>query len=88
MNIDLSHVRNPLMGWDIQVTVKADAGEKITSARIDVNGLPEFDQQLSTPLNTWQKTLVRQGNFPGENRVLVTVTNDKGEQTTDEDDWE
>lgn len=47
MNIDLSHSRNPLIRWDIQVTVKADTGETITSARIDVNGFPEFDQQIS-----------------------------------------
>jgi len=88
MNIDLCHVRNPLIGWDIQVTVKADVGEKIASARIDVNGFPEFDQQLPTPLNAWHKTLVQQGTYPGENKVLVTITNDQGEQTTDEDDWE
>ena len=88
MNIDLSHMRNPVIGWDIQVTVKADVDEKIASARIDVNGFPEFDQQLPTPLNAWHKTLVQQGNYPGENKVLVTITNDKGEQTADEDDWE
>lgn len=88
MNIDLAHARNPLMGWDIEVTVKADSGEKITSARIDINGFSQFDEQLSTPLNIWHKTLVQQGTYPGDNKVLVTITNDKGEQTTDEDDWE
>lgn len=88
MDIELSHSRNPLLGWDIQVTVKANAGETIASARIDVNGFPKFDQQISPPLNKWQKTLTQQGQYPGENKVLVAITNDKGDQATDEDEWE
>jgi hypothetical protein len=88
MDIDLSHSRNPLLGWDIEVTVKADHGETITAARIDINGFSEYDQEISPPVNKWQKSLRQQGQFPGENKVLVTITNDKGEQTTDEDDWE
>jgi hypothetical protein len=88
MDIELSHLRNPLLGWDIQVTAKADDGETITAARIDINGFPEFDQQISPPLNKWQKSLTQQGQYPGENKVLVTITNDKSERTIDEDEWE
>jgi hypothetical protein len=87
MDITLSHAKNPLIGWDIAVIVKASIGETITMARIDVNGFPEFDEQLPNPLNQWQKNLTQQGTFPGDNKVLVTITNDKGERTTDEDDW-
>ena len=39
-------------------------------------------------MNQWQKTLTQQGAYPGENRVLVTITNDKDEQIADEDEWE
>jgi len=88
MDITLSHSRNPVLGWDIQVVVRADNQETITAARVDVNGFPEIDQQISPPLNKWQKSLTQQGQFPGDNKVLVTITNDKGELTTDEDDWE
>ena len=61
MDIALSHARNPVLGWDIQVTAKAGDGETITFARIEVNGFPEFDQQVSPPLDKWQKTLIQQG---------------------------
>lgn len=88
MDITLVHARNPLLGWDIQASVKAADGERITAARIEVNGFTRFDQQLSVPLNLWQKTLTQQGTYPGENKVLVTITNDKAEQITDEDEWE
>jgi hypothetical protein len=88
MDIDVTHLRNPVLGWDIQSTAKAAAGETITAARIDVNGSPVYDRQISPPVNKWQRTLTQQGQYPGENKVLVTITNDKSEQTKTQDEWE
>ena len=88
MDVDVSHSRNPVLGWDIQVTAKAAAGETITAARIQVNGSPDYDRQVSPPVSTWRRTLTQKGQYPGENKVLVTITNDKGEQTKVQDEWE
>jgi len=88
MDIDVKHSRNPVLGWDIQVTAKAAAGETITAARIEVNGSPEYNRQISPPVNKWQRTMTQKGQYPGENKVLVTITNDKGEETKDQDEWE
>ena len=87
MDVEVVHAKNPLAGWDIHVTAVAADGETITFARIDVNGFPEWNQTISPPLKKWQKTLSQQGVYPGGNKVLVTVVNDKGDQTRDEDDW-
>lgn len=88
MKIDLSHSKNPAVGWDIQVVATADVGEKISFARITVNGFPELQENVDPQVEKWQRSLTQQGQFPGENKVLVTITNDKEEDTTDEDEWE
>jgi hypothetical protein len=38
-------------------------------------------------LSSWQKQLTQQGQFPGDNKVQLIVTNDKGEDSTAEDEW-
>ena len=88
MKIDLAHSKNPAIGWDVQVAVTADAGETITNARIEVNGLPKVDEKFPAPLSRWQRTLQQQGQYPGENKVLVIVTNNKGENINGKDEWE
>jgi hypothetical protein len=87
MDIDIGHERNPLMGWDVTVVVNADKSEKITFVRIDVNGFPEVKESVDPPVNRWRKSLTQQGNFPGDNKVLVVATNGNGEQSSAEDQW-
>jgi hypothetical protein len=87
MDGTLSHTKNPLMGWDICATAKADKGEKITRVQIMVDDFPELDKSFPAPLNSWTDTLIQQGEYPGDNTVRLIVTNDKAEDSEYEDSW-
>lgn len=87
MKVDLSHVKNPTIGWDVVVKATADAGEKLAWAAVTVNGATVADESLDG-LSSWTRTLRQQGFFPGRNTVKAEITNDKGEGTAAEDSWE
>jgi hypothetical protein len=87
MNVTSTHAKNPLMGWDITASAKADAGEKIARVQIIVNGSSEYDKTFDSPISSWQEQLNQQGEYPGDNAVEVIATSDKGEDTESEDSW-
>ena len=87
MNVDVSHAKNPAIGWDITVTATADSGEKISFIKVEVNGGKIFSDSFDN-LSSFHKTFTQQGQFPGDNTATATVTNDKSEDTTAEDSWE
>ena len=87
MKLTLSHQKNPAVGWDVSASAAADKNEKIVRAQIIVDDFPEYDETFASPLSNWQKQLTQQGQFPGDNKVQLIVTNDKGEDTESEDEW-
>jgi hypothetical protein len=87
MNVTSTHAKNPLMGWDITASAKADTGEKIARVQIIVNGSSEYDKTFDSPISSWQEQLNQQGEYPGDNAVEVIATSDKGEDTESEDSW-
>jgi hypothetical protein len=87
MKIDIAHLKNPAIGWDISVRVAADQGKKLSFAKVAVNGSPVFSGDLGG-LSSWSRTFTQQGEYPGHNTVRVDITNDKGEETSDEDTWD
>jgi hypothetical protein len=87
MTVTSTHAKNPLMGWDISASAKADAGEKIARVQIIVNGSSEYDKTFDSPISSWQEHLNQQGEYPGDNAVEVIATSDKGEDTESEDSW-
>jgi hypothetical protein len=87
MTVTSTHAKNPLIGWDIAASAKADAGEKIARAQIIINGSSEYDKTFDTPLSSWQEQLSQVGDYPGDNTVEVIATSDKGEDTGSEDSW-
>jgi hypothetical protein len=87
MTVSSAHVKNPLIGWDITASAKADAGEKIARVQILINGSSEYDKTFDAPISIWQEQLSQQGEYPGDNTVEVIATSDKGEDTESEDSW-
>ncbi len=88
MDVPVStHVRNPALGWDITATAKAEKGEKIMRAQVLVNDFSEYDEQFNPPISNWQTQLRQKGRYPGDNKVEVIITNDKGEETSAVDSW-
>lgn len=88
MQIDIKHQKSPALGWTIDVTVTADKNESISHVRIVVNDFPASDESPSAGVTKWHKTLVQQGVFPGDNKVVVTATDQNGNDTSGEDEWE
>jgi hypothetical protein len=87
MDVTSSHSRNLAAGWDIAASAKADKGEKIARAQIFVNDFSEYDEQFSPPVNNWQQQLRQKGDYPGDNKVRVVITNDKDEDAESVDSW-
>lgn len=87
MQTTLTHVRNPLAGWDISASAKAGDKETISGARILVNGFPQYDETFDEPLDQWQQQLTQQGDYPEENTVLVEITNGNGDVIRTQDSW-
>jgi hypothetical protein len=87
VTVTAQHAKNPGVGWDISAAAKADAGEKIARAQIMINGQVAYDSSFAEPIGSWQVQLTQKGQYPGENTVRVTASNDKGEDTESDDSW-
>ncbi len=87
MEVSSSHIKNPALGWDVTACAKAEKGEKIVRAQILVNDFPKYDESFDPPVSNWQKQLRQLGEYPGDNKVLVVVTDDKDEDTDSIDSW-
>lgn len=80
MNVKISHTHTAV-GWDVLIEVTTEKGEIITHVKTRINGFTEDDQNVNPPAKGWQTTLTQKGVYPGNNDVLVTVTDGGGEQT-------
>jgi hypothetical protein len=87
MKIDVSHTKNSLTGWDIKVAISAETGESIASINILVNDFPQLDERLDPPVGTYTRTLTQQGEYPGDNKTLVTVYDQNCKESNAEDVW-
>ena len=88
MNIEITHAKNPASGWDISAQARGEGNEKISRATINVNGFDEYDELFSPPLASWQRGLQQRGQFPGANHVRISITDDNGNETSNEDVWD
>ena len=87
MNIDLAHAKDAPIGWNIQVKAAAEKGERIAAVRIAVNGFDVLDKTIDPPTNQWQTEILQKGQFPRENEARITVTDEKGNETSAVDLW-
>jgi hypothetical protein len=75
------------MGWDINVSLTADAPQKIAYIEIRVNDFQEVEQTPSHPLDSWETTLRQKGDFLHDNKVEVLVRDQDGNEYRAEHDW-
>jgi hypothetical protein len=87
MKINISHARNPVLGWDIDVSAEAEARENISQVEVRVNDILEVQDLPGDALNSWDQQLTQKGVFPGNNKVEVTVTDQDGNETSAEQKW-
>jgi hypothetical protein len=87
VEVTCSHSKNPALGWDVTAAAKAGAGEGIARAQVIVNDVSSYDKSFNPPLSTWQEQIPQQGEYPGDNEVLVVITSDKDEDTECLDSW-
>lgn len=86
MKIKIAHLKNPVLGWDINVNVEADAGQHISQVVVKVNGLPEINESPDD-LDSWEQQLVQKGIFPGDNEVEVVVSDQNGDESRAQQKW-
>lgn len=87
MKINIAHSKNPLIGWDIDVTVQADAGQQISQVEVKVNGFPEINDSPGDSVASWEQQLLQKGVFPGDNEVEVRVNDQNGEESRAKQKW-
>ncbi len=78
MKIAIAPVRNPATGWDITVTVLAEDKERIAQVTTVINDFPEQDDILNPQANSYERTYIQKGIFPGHNKVVVTALDSDG----------
>lgn len=86
MNVKISYVR-AAMGWDITICVSPDHDETVTHVKTIINGFTADDQDVIPPASGWQIVLRQKGAFPGNNNVMVTVTDQSGKDTHWQSQW-
>ncbi len=74
MIVAIDPKRNPLAGWDISISVEAEAKETIASVDVVVNESNQKSIQFARPTKAWAIELDQQGQVPGHNVVEVQVT--------------
>jgi hypothetical protein len=87
MKIAITHAKNPLIGWNIDVKVNAEKQEKIAFVEIRVNGFPEVSETQGEPEDSWERQLTQQGVFPGDNKVEVLVRDQNSNDTRAKQAW-
>jgi hypothetical protein len=87
MKITIDHAKDPLVGWDIKVSVQAETGESIAQVEVRVNDFPEIRDMLRTPVNSWEEQIKQKGVFPGDNKVEVLVRDQDDEETRAMQKW-
>jgi hypothetical protein len=87
MEIKSAHSKNPLAGWDISSSANAGKDEAIARAQIFVNDFSQYDESFNPPLDVWQEQLQQQGTYPGDNKVLVVITDGNNNEKRFLDSW-
>jgi len=87
MRINIAHIKNAAMGWDIDVNVQADAGQQISQVKVKVNGFPEINDTPGDNVASWEQQLLQKGVFPGDNEVEVLVNDQNGDESRAQQKW-
>ncbi len=87
MKISINHARNPLLGWDIDVSVRAEDAQKIGRVTVRINDVTEAQDQPGDGLDSWEQTFTQKGVYPGSNKVEVNASDQNGNETRSEQKW-
>jgi hypothetical protein len=87
MQIDIKHSKNPLAGWDVDVTVSAESKETISMVTIYINDFPECEETPRPDTRKWNKVLTKKGDYPGDNKVVVSALDQDSKSISAEDEW-
>jgi hypothetical protein len=87
MKINISHTKNAVLGWDIDVSVQAEGEQKIGQVEVRINDVPEAQDLPGDALISWGQQLTQKGYYPGSNKVEVTVSDQDGDETRAEQKW-
>jgi len=87
MQIDIKYAKNPALGWDVSVTAAGEHQEKVAHIRAAINSSSLCDEDSDPPVNKWRRLFTQKGIFPGDNKVVVTITDDRGNDSSAMEQW-
>jgi len=87
MKTNISHTKNTVLGWDVNVSVQAEGEQKIGQVEVRINELREAQDLPGDALVSWEQQFIQKGNYPGNNKVEVTVSDQDGDETRAEQKW-
>jgi ssRNA-specific RNase YbeY (16S rRNA maturation enzyme) len=88
MKIAISPVKNSAIGWDITVSVTAEDSQKIANVTTTILGFDEPTDVLQVPVDSYERTYIQKGVFPGHNDVLVRAIDTDGKQSAAVKKWD
>lgn len=87
MQIDIQYTKNPAVGWDILVSAVGDHQEKIARVLATIHASSLCDEDSDPVVNRWRRLFTQKGTFPGDNKVVVTITDDRGNHSSAMEQW-
>ena len=87
MKITIAHSQSLGAGWDVDVDVEAADGQQISRVQIKVNDFRVVDDTPGDDTESWQRHLVQQGVFPGDNKVEVLANDQDGKESRATQQW-
>ena len=87
MQIDITYLKNPALGWDVTATATGEHQEQVQHIRATINSSPMCDENSDPPVNKWRRLFTQKGVYPGDNKVVVTVTDDRGNDSAAMEQW-
>jgi len=75
------------MGWDITVSAQTDSHEAIARVEVMVDGFSRYDEDFNPPVHQWTKILTQQGEYPGDNKAELVITDINGNDTRCVEEW-
>ena len=88
MQIEITYARNSVVDWDVLVVATGDHQEQVAPIRATVNASTLCDENSDPFVNKWRRLFTQKGVYPGDNKVVVTITDDRGNETAAMEQWQ
>jgi hypothetical protein len=87
MKITIGKPERAVIGWNVDVSVEADKGEKIGYVEVRINDFRKVEDSPDPAVDSWEQQLVQVGDYPEDNKAEVLIRDQDGNETRAERKW-